>query len=181
MIRFSSINWHPLSPSTYAIYTTNILYVVIYTYLLKEYSLYIYSIRGRWHAAITCLSSLSNLNSRVADSQGRTLVGLKGAENRKKTRPSHSVHSKAHDGSKFLTMAFKFVKTAGMLSMRHSHQDGDLPGTLHMMVLDILAPTDIFNSYSVTATNAAFVNIGQSRGTQKHIWPLNSQFSARWM
>ena len=33
-------------------------------------------------ATITCLSSQSDLNSRVADSQGRTLAGLKAAENR---------------------------------------------------------------------------------------------------
>ena len=38
-------------------------------------------------ATITCLSSQSNLNSRVADSQGRTLAGLKAAENRKKRDP----------------------------------------------------------------------------------------------
>jgi len=46
---------------------------------------------------ITCLSSQSNLNSRVADSQGRTLAGLKAAENRKKRDPHIQSIVKAYD------------------------------------------------------------------------------------
>ena len=46
---------------------------------------------------ITCLSSQSNLNSRVADSQGRTIAGLKAAENRKKRDPHIQSIVKAYD------------------------------------------------------------------------------------
>jgi hypothetical protein len=54
--------------------------------------------------AITCLSSQSNLNSRVADSQGRTLAGLKAAENKKKRDPHIQSIVKAY-GALFIPFA----------------------------------------------------------------------------
>jgi len=122
-------------------------------------------------ATITCLSSQSNLNSRVADSQGRTLAGLKAAENRKKRDPHIQSIVKAHDAlfipfamstngalgpeaSKFLTMVIKFVKTAGMFSMRHSHQD--VESTWNTTWFSTFWRQRI--SSTVTATNATFVN-----------------------
>jgi len=83
---------------------------------------------------ITCLSSQSNLNSRVADSHGRTLAGLKVAENRKNRDPHIQSIVKAYDAlftpfamstngalgpeaSKFLSVVFKHVKAAGMFSI----------------------------------------------------------------
>ena len=120
---------------------------------------------------ITCLSSQSNLNSRVADSQGRTLAGLKAAENRKKRDPHIQSIVKAYDAlfipfamstngalgpeaSKFLTRVFKHVKAAGMFSMRHSHQDTD--STWNTTWFSTFWRQRI--SSTVTATNAAFVN-----------------------
>jgi hypothetical protein len=120
---------------------------------------------------ITCLSSQSNLNSRVADSQGRTLAGLKAAENRKKRDPHIQSIVKAYDAhfipfamstngalgpeaSKFLTVVFKHVKASGMFSMRHSHQDAD--STWNTTWFSTFWRQRI--SSTVTATNAAFVN-----------------------
>ena len=110
------------------------------------------------------------MNSRVADSQGRSLAGLKAAENRNKRDPHIQSIAEAYDAlfipfamstngalgpeaSKFLTVVFKHVKAAGMLSMRHSHQDTDSTWK-----------TTWFSEYwrqrfssTVKATNAAFV------------------------
>jgi len=119
----------------------------------------------------TCLSSQSNLNSRVADSHGRTLAGLKAAEYRKKRDPHIQSIVKAYDAlfipfdmstngalgpeaSKFLTMVFEHVKAAGMSSMRRSHQDTD--STWNTTWFSVFWRQR--NSSTVTATNAAFVN-----------------------
>jgi len=58
------------------------------------------------------------------------------------------------EASKFLTMVFKFVKPAGMFSMRHSHQDAE--STWNTTWFSTFWRQRI--SSAVTATNAAFVN-----------------------